>query len=98
MLKHAFYIRNIGKLGIYYRIILVLLLFMHILIVDSIIVILFCTMFQGVKGQTAKKNKKMRVHLDTIVAQRTYNYYPCFEKNIYCLKIQDRIINKIMLR
>ena len=29
-----FHIRNIGKLGIYYRIMLVLLLFMHLLVVD----------------------------------------------------------------
>ena len=38
-----------AKLGIYYRMMVVLLLFMHLLVVDYIIVIPFCTMFQKVK-------------------------------------------------
>ena len=37
---------HITKLGIYYCMMLVLLLFMHLLVVDYIIVILFCTMFK----------------------------------------------------
>ena len=44
-----FYIGNIGKIRNLLSYELVLLLFMHLLVVDWIIVILFCTMFQKVK-------------------------------------------------
>ena len=38
--------------------ILVLLLFMHLLVVDKIIVILFCTMFQGIKRILTKSLRR----------------------------------------
>ena len=46
---HIFILETYVKLGILYRMMLVLLFFMHLLVVDYINVILFCTMFQGVK-------------------------------------------------
>ena len=46
---HIFILETQTKLGIYNHMMLVLLLFMHLLVVDYIIVILFCTMFQWVK-------------------------------------------------
>ena len=71
---------------------LVLLLFMHLLVVDYIIVIIFCTMFQGVKRTNTKTSESMCAHLDKIATYGTY--YPSFE-NVHWLKIQHRIIYKI---
>ena len=46
---HIFILQTQAKLGIFFSMILVLLLCMHLLAVDYINVILFCTMFQAVK-------------------------------------------------
>ena len=42
---HIFILESLDKLGIYYRIMHVLLLFMHLLVVDYIIVIPYCITF-----------------------------------------------------
>ena len=56
-----FHIRNIGKKEISYRIMLVLLLFMHLLVVDSIIVIPYCITFLRIK-LIACKDFRINVH------------------------------------
>ena len=46
---HISILETLSKLGIYYRIMLVLLLFMHLLVVDKIIVIPYCITFLCIK-------------------------------------------------
>ena len=59
---HMFILETLEKLGIYYRIMLVLLLFMHLLVVDKIIVIPYCMMFLHIK-LIACKYFRISVHV-----------------------------------
>ena len=58
---HIFIFETLGKLGIYYCIMHVLLLFMHLLVVDSIIVIPNCITFLRIK-LIACKYFRINVH------------------------------------
>ena len=59
---HVFILETLEKLGIYYRIMLVLLLFMHLLVVDWIIVIPYCITFLRIK-LIACKDFRINVHV-----------------------------------
>ena len=60
-----FHFTNIGKLGIHYRIMFVLLLFMHLLVVIYIIVIPYCITFLCIK-LIAKTSEAMCTDIDKI--------------------------------
>ena len=59
---HIFILETLEKLGIYYRIMLVLLLLMHLLIFDEIIVITYCITFLRIKLITCK-DFRFNVHV-----------------------------------
>ena len=59
---HTFILETFEKFGIYYRIMLVLLLLMHLLVVDKIIVILYCITFLRIK-LIACKDFRINVHV-----------------------------------
>ena len=72
---------------------LVLLLFMHLLVVDKIIVILFCTMFRKVNRLQRLQNQCARI---LTKSPRREHITPVFMK-LHLPKIQDRIIYKMLM-
>ena len=91
---HMFILETQATLGICYRMMLVLLLlFMHLLVVDQIIVIIFCTWFQGVK-RIDYKDFRTNVRASE-QNRRVGNILP--QLKIHWLKIQNKIKYKILI-
>ena len=90
---HIFILETLEKLGICYRILLVLLLFMHLLDVDYNIVVPYCITFLRRKWIDCKD---FRINAcasgQNLCVENTLHRF----KNLHLLKIQDRITYKIL--
>ena len=87
---HIFILETLEKLGICYRIMLVLLLFMHLLVVDSLLYnvpTLKTDCLQTLQNQCARILTK---------SQRREHITPVL-KRLHWLKFQDRITYKILM-
>ena len=74
---------------------LVLQLFMHLLVVDLIIVILFCTMFQKSKTDRLQRLQNQCARILTKSPRR--EHITPVMMILHWLKIQDRIIYKMLM-
>ena len=93
---HIFILETLAKLGIYYCMMLVLLLFMHLLVGVKIIVILFCTMFQKLKLIDCKDFRMNQCARILTKSSRREHITPVLKK-LHWLKIQDRITYKLLM-
>ena len=75
---------------------LVLLLFMHLLVVDWIIVIHYCITFLRIK-LIACKDFRINVHVYRQTKSRRREHITPVLKSLHWLKIQDRITYKILM-
>ena len=87
---HIFILETLEKLGIYYRIMLVLLLFMHLLVVDSIIVITYCIIIIIVPTHKTDRLQRLQNQCAHILTKspRREHITPVL-KGLHWLKIQD---------